>query len=98
MNVKTNFPLKYILNISYHIPYVPVIGSLKILSVGGVNVKIKKRRAIIISPAKAYFGDLQLTLSDAKRRVSYIYDTVAQIKKIVIFSQSGDLPIVPLYV
>ena len=64
--------------------------------VGVTKVKITKSAAMTHSVINAAFGEWQRTFWLLKSRVSKIYATAAQIKKIAIFSQSGDFPTAPL--
>ena len=75
---------------------VSVRGSLKILILGGVKVKTKNNRAIVIKAATAAFFDLHATPSELNSRASYIYAVAADTKKIAMLIKSGDLPITPL--
>ena len=77
-------------------PYVPVSGSLKMLSVGVLKVNRTKSKAMPQSNAKAHFADAQRNFSVWKSFVSLIYAAAAEIKKMPIFIQSGDFPITPL--
>lgn len=55
-----------------------------------------KKTAMTQSAAKANFGCLQSVASLLNCRVSRMYAAAADMKKIAILSQSGDLPITPL--
>ena len=63
---------------------------------GVLNVNTANSTPIAQSVANASFGDLQITFSELKSLVSQIYTVAAEMKKIAIFIQSGDLPIAPL--
>lgn len=60
------------------------------------KVKMTKRAAMTYSVMNAALGARQRTLLLLNSRVSMIYATAAEIKKIAILSQSGDFAIAPL--
>ena len=64
--------------------------------VGVKKVKMTKSAAMTHSVINAARGERQRTFSPLNSRVSKIYAAAAQIKKIAIFSQSGDFPTAPL--
>ena len=63
---------------------------------GVLNVNTAKSRAITQSRKNAPFGCLHAAVLLLSLRVSKTYAIAAQIKKMAIFNQSGDLPITPL--
>lgn len=73
----------------------PVNGSLKIPIFGVMKVNSINISAIIQIAAKERYGFLHMKVL-LNSFVSYIYDAAAEIKKIAMLSQSGDLPTAPL--
>ncbi len=76
----------------------PLSGSLKIPISGVIKVNNAKSAHIIHRNMIEYFGFLQGVFCLLNLRVSYIYAIEAEVKKIAMLIQSGDLPITPLYV
>ena len=80
----------------FYIPYVPVKGSLNIPSLGVQNVKMMKDKAMVQSIQIGTRAELQRTFSSFSALVSYTYTAAALMKKMAIFTQSGEFPITPL--
>ena len=79
-------------------PYVPVSGSINNGMCGVTKVNSTNANPIKHMIAKAINGDLQYRLSFLNNRVSNRNVTAADMKKIAMLNQSGDLPMAPLYV
>lgn len=75
-----------------------VKGSLKMLISGVRKVKITNAAAIAHRMPKASFGCLQLFISLLNVIVSHMYEAAAEMKKIAMLIQSGELPIMPLHI
>ena len=65
---------------------------------GVANVNTTNITAIMQSIITASFFEIHDGFSFKSIRASYIYTAAADIKKIAILIQSGDVPITPLYV
>ena len=79
-------------------PYVFVMGSLKISMVGVTKVNTIKRSAIAHNITNAILSLLHFALLLMNSLVSKINVMATEIKKMPTLNQSGDLPIAPLEV
>ena len=95
----SKMPMRFLIGIfgeDGYSPYVPVTGSRKIPISGARKVNTINAKESAQSAPKAILGRLQSNLWAWNSRVSYRYATAADTKKMLILSQSGDLPIAPL--
>ena len=74
----------------------PLTGSIKMPISGVIKVKTINKIAVPHKAKNALRDELQVKLSVLNNLVSQIYAIAAEIKKIAIFTKSGDLPIAPL--
>ena len=72
------------------------MGSLKIDKEGVLNVNIMNEKAIISNKKTENFEPIQKVELSFNFFVSYIYVIPAEMKNIIMLTQSGDFPIIPL--
>ena len=72
------------------------MGSLKIDKEGVLNVNIMNEKAIISNKKTENFEPIQKVELSFNFFVSYIYVIAAEMKNIIMLTQSGDFPIIPL--